>query len=375
MSSDCTLHIVSFDNPYPPNYGGVIDVFYKLKSLHEVGFRIHLHAFEYGRIPAKQLNQFCVEVTYYQRRNFVNPFIGGLPYIVNTRNSPDLLDQLLKDEAPILFEGLHTCYFLTHPALAKRKKFVRMHNIEHDYYSKLEAVERNFFKKYFFSKEAQRLKEFEQVLSHADRILAISPGDTTNLLTRFANVTYVPAFHSNGAVTSKTGKGRFALYHGKLSVGENDEAAKFLVEKVFSKVNIPFFIAADRPSAALKALVAGHQHIKLFDKLSTEQISELMQEAHVNIIPTFQSTGIKLKLINVLFQGRFVLANDLMVQNTGLQSLCSVANSPEDMIGQLNLLMNQDFDEGLIEHRARVLSAGFANQANAQLLKSLIQWA
>ena len=35
------LHIISFDVPYPANYGGVIDVFYKLKALHAEGIKIH----------------------------------------------------------------------------------------------------------------------------------------------------------------------------------------------------------------------------------------------------------------------------------------------------------------------------------------------
>jgi len=42
------LHIVSFDVPYPANYGGVIDVFYKLKALHSLGIEIYFHVFEYG---------------------------------------------------------------------------------------------------------------------------------------------------------------------------------------------------------------------------------------------------------------------------------------------------------------------------------------
>ena len=29
------LHIISFDVPYPANYGGVIDVFYRVKALTE----------------------------------------------------------------------------------------------------------------------------------------------------------------------------------------------------------------------------------------------------------------------------------------------------------------------------------------------------
>ncbi|MES2780729.1 MAG: glycosyltransferase family 1 protein [Bacteroidota bacterium] len=370
--SSLKLHIVAFDNPYPPNYGGVIDVFYKLKHLHAAGVKIYLHAFEYGRKPARELNQFCEKVFYYQRRNFVNPFIGSLPYIVNTRNSEELLQNLGKDHHPILFEGLHTCYFLTHPKIASRKKIVRMHNIEHEYYEKLEEVERNFFKKYFFSKESQRLKEFEQTLATADLILAISPNDETYLKSKFQHTRYLPAFHPNDAVTSISGAGRYILYHGKLSVGENDEAAKFLVEHVLSKLDIPFYIVGDKPSAMLKALAEQHSHIKIFDHLSTEQISELIQQAHINILPTFQNTGIKLKLINVLFQGRFVLANQLMVANTGLESLCTVANTADEMVRQIKVLMKQEFTPAMIASRVQKLDEMFNNTHNAVSLKALI---
>lgn len=362
------LHIVSFDNPYPPNYGGVIDVFYKLKHLHAAGVKIYLHAFEYGRKPAKELNQFCEKVFYYQRRNFVNPFIGSLPYIVNTRNSEELLKNLLHDKHPILFEGLHTCYFLNHPKLANRKKIVRMHNIEHEYYEKLEGVERNFFKKYFFSKESQRLKVFEDILHSANLILAISPNDQTYLSTQFKHTTYIPAFHPNDRVTAIPGKGDYVLYHGKLSVGENDEAAKFLVEHVFSRLKIPFYIVGDKPSSMLKALVQLHPHIKIFNHLSTEQISELIQKAHINILPTFQNTGIKLKLINVLFQGRFVLANQLMVTNTGLEKLCNIADTADDMINAIKQLMKTEFTAEVIEERKKLLSQLFDNNQNAKML-------
>ncbi len=372
MLSDKKLHIVSFDNPFPPNYGGVIDVFYKLKALHEAGVEITLHVFEYGRKPASQLNKFCKKVYYYQRRNFVNPFIGTLPYIVNTRNSVELLDNLLTDDAPILFEGLHTCFFLNHPKLASRKKLVRMHNIEHEYYEKLESVERNFFKKYFFTKEATRLREFENILMNAQSVLAISPNDSEALQQRYSNVQYVPAFHSNDEMISLTGKGRYALYHGKLSVGENDEAARFLIDKVFCKLDYPFYIAGYKPSANLKAIIEQYPHIKLFDQLSTEQISELIQHAHINVLPTFQNTGIKLKLINVLFQGRFVVANDLMVKNTGLEKLCTQANTPEEFIEKVTFLMTQTFTQEDINQRKQKLNAMFSNTESAKAILTLL---
>ena len=60
--------MISFDIPYPPNYGGVVDVFYKLKALSQCGVKIILHCFEYGRSHSEKLNELCAEVNYYPRK-------------------------------------------------------------------------------------------------------------------------------------------------------------------------------------------------------------------------------------------------------------------------------------------------------------------
>ena len=65
------LHIVSFDVPFPTNYGGVIDVFYKLKALHKQGVEIYLHVYEYGIGEQKELLNYCKEVFYYPRNSFI----------------------------------------------------------------------------------------------------------------------------------------------------------------------------------------------------------------------------------------------------------------------------------------------------------------
>ena len=39
--SDMKLNVVSFDIPYPPDYGGVIDIYYKIKALNSAGIKIH----------------------------------------------------------------------------------------------------------------------------------------------------------------------------------------------------------------------------------------------------------------------------------------------------------------------------------------------
>ena len=100
------IHIVSFDIPYPANYGGVIDVFYKLKSLHELGWKIHLHCFMYGRKKASTLAEYCERVTYYPRDISKSKLFLKLPYIVSSRNNKHLLEALLENKDAILFEGL-----------------------------------------------------------------------------------------------------------------------------------------------------------------------------------------------------------------------------------------------------------------------------
>ena len=112
-TSDKHLHIVSFDIPYPANYGGVIDVFFRIKALSERGVKIHLHCFEYGREHSEYLESFCYSVNYYKRDTKLTKIFSSLPYIVCSRNSEELLNNLKKDDYPILLEGLHCCMLLT----------------------------------------------------------------------------------------------------------------------------------------------------------------------------------------------------------------------------------------------------------------------
>jgi hypothetical protein len=63
-----SLHIISFDVPFPPDYGGVMDVYYKMKALSEEGVRIILHCYEYGRKASSELTFLADEVYYYPRK-------------------------------------------------------------------------------------------------------------------------------------------------------------------------------------------------------------------------------------------------------------------------------------------------------------------
>ncbi|MBI1306099.1 MAG: glycosyltransferase [Bacteroidetes bacterium] len=366
------LHIVSFDVPYPANYGGVIDIFYRITALAEAGVKIHLHCYQYGRSESAMLEGLCESVQYYRRKVFKNPIYNTKPYIVASRNSTALIENLTQDNYPILFEGLHCTYYLADERLKDRFKIVRTHNVEHDYYRHLEKVESNFFKKFFFRKEAERLKRYESVLKNANLIAAISTNDTYHFDRKYGNTIWLPPFHVNNEVSTQSGLGKFILYHGNLAVGENNEAAVYLVKKVLSSLNFPAVIAGNNPSDELTELVSQFDHITLKSQITSEEINHLISDAQINLLHTNQSTGIKLKLINSLFMGRHCIANRKMIKDTGLEDLCVQADNSTQYKKYIQDLWEVELTEEAIRERQKILNQHFNNSNNIEILLQAI---
>jgi hypothetical protein len=368
------LHLVAFDIPYPPDYGGVIDIYFKIKAFHDNGIKVHLHCFQYCRPQAAELYKVCESISYYKRQVSKTNLLNRKPYIVVSRSSDELLKNLCRNNYPVLFEGLHCCYYLNDPALLKRKKIVRAHNIEHNYYHNLAKVEKDIFRKYYFNNEARKLRRFEKILSYADGIAAISPNDFDYFSDKYGSARIVSAFHPNEKVDIRDGTGKFALYHGSLDVGENNEAALFLVNKVFNNSDFPLIIAGNKPSAGLiNAISLSGDNIVLKDNISVSEIYRLVRDAQVNILPTFQATGIKLKLLASLFNGRHCIANSFMVANTGLESLCYVMDKPDDIKKELKRIFNLPFTKADIHVREQTLNnSRFSNKHNIDQLIGML---
>jgi hypothetical protein len=355
-----TFHVIAFDVPYPPNYGGVIDVFYKLKHLHQAGATIHLHCYHYGRDEATELLKYCKTVTYYKRNTKnVTLHLSLTPFTVLTRRSKTLEENLLKDNHPILFEVLHTCYLLNDSRFEKRIKLYRHSNIEHEYYKQLAQSEKSFLKRLYLYIEAFKLKRFESIVSKASAILAVNEKDTLYFQNKYPQVKtiFLPSFHNNTEVKSKLGKGEFVLYHGNLSISENYEAAQWLIDNVFTQLpNLPFVIAGKNPPLFLQEKIKKFQNIKLIADPTETEMNNLIETAHVHCLYTNQGTGLKLKLLNVLYGGRFVVCNSIMLNGTsfsknGAMAGVSIVDSASDFIAAIEINFLNSFSEN--EQRAR----------------------
>lgn len=369
---DKHIHIVSFDIPCPANYGGVIDVFFKLKALAERGYKIHLHCFEYGREHSPRVEAVCESVNYYKRNMWLGQILNSIPYIVKSRISESLIQNLLKDDYPIILEGLHSCGVLLDKRMAGRKIFVRAHNVEHDYYQYLAETEKSFRKRTFLRMESAKLRRFEPILAKASGILAISQKEYEYFKQKYDNVYLIPAYDGFDKVDIMEGMGDYVLYHGNLEVSENYNAAGFLINEVFKGSDVKLKIAGMNPPKHLVACAEKVPNVELIVNPDDEQLQNLISNAQINILVTAQSTGLKLKLLNALYNGRYCVVNDKMVEGLDVEGLCYVANTADEMKAVVADLMSKPFDAEKIAHRKSRMDDFYSSSRNTDKLVELL---
>ena len=368
--TDQHIHIVSLDVPYPADYGGAIDIYYRIQALHKLGYKITLHCYEYGRGKAQgALEAYTETCHYYIRKKPLVDWLSGTPFIVKTRSDKHLLENLQKDNHPILFEGLHTTFFLADERLENRTKIVRAHNVEHDYYAEL-AKQATGAKKIFFQSEARKLEKYEPVLKHADHILAIQQNDLEHFKTFHKSVHLLPASLPTMSDSVFVETEPYCLFHGNLSVPENENAVRWIVNTL-STARLNLVIAGKNPSDELKKLCQEHS-VKLVSNPDQATMDALIQKARVHVLYTNQPTGLKLKLLQALNTSGHVLVNDKMIAGTQLENLCAVENEKDAFRAKAIELINSQPLQEDFDRRQEFLNTRFNTEKNCALFAKLI---
>ena len=364
------LHIITHDVPWPADFGGVIDQFYKIKTLYQYGVKIHLHCFVNKRPPQDELKKYCETVSYYKRHTGIRHFSFSIPYIVSSRKNNELLKNLSKDNYPVLMEAIHSSYYLYAGELTNRIGLVRLHNAEFEYYHHLAMYEKNVFKKYYYNHESRLLKKYEKKLAEKVKIAALSGQDVEvyQHLFKANNIIHLPLFLPYLNAAGKEGIGCFCLYHGNLSINENEEAAIWLLQNVFNDIKIPFVITGKNPSQKLEFLAHQQPHTCLVANPSDKELHDMIAKAQINILPSFNNTGIKLKLLNALYNGRHCLVNKAGVEGSGLNRLCAIAEDADDFKTAIQYLYAIPYTNEENEKRQLLLQQLYNNQKNADKL-------
>lgn len=366
------LHIVALDAPAPPDYGGVFDLYYKVPALAKKGYNIHLHYFSYkqGR-SANGLEPYCVSINSYKRAPFLISLFTFRPYIVGSRIKKELISNLNIDKAPVLLEGIHCAGLIPH--IRKDKKIIlRLHNDEAIYYKSLFYADNNIFRKLYFGYEYVALEKFQNRINKNILIVGVSTSDLEIFKNKynFKNLRFIPCFLPWQTVVSQVGRGSYCLYQGNMEVSENIQAVKWLQENVFASLKLPLIIAGKNARALPDKLSISH-NTQIVSDPTDQQLSELIQNAHINILPSLNKTGVKLKLLHALYEGRFCISNNNGIQGSGIRNGVYIADTSEDMISLITSLFEKAFTQQDIILRKQVLEL-YNNELNADRLIAIL---
>ncbi len=365
------LHIVCLDVPWPADYGGAIDMMNRIREMKAAGILIHLHYFSYNeRGTPKELDAFCESVHVYERKTGRKGLSPSLPYIVASRMNQELLERLNQDQHPILLEGIHCTGLLSSLERANRKIIVRIHNDEGIYYKELARATSSWIKKLYFRRESKLLQRYTAELPKDCVYACVSETDRERFHSEYKlpQVKHIPTFPGWQHVEGVEGLGNLCLYHGNLSVAENEEAAIWLLRNVFNKIKLPFVIAGKKPSEKLIRLAHIYQHSCIVADPSDKELDDLIRKAHINILPCFnkETTGIRLKLLHALYDGRHCVVNPEMVKGTGLEDACHIGSTGDAIASILMQLHHHPFTEEELRLRRELLLIQFDNKKNNQ---------
>ena len=336
------IQIVTFNTPFPANYGGVIDVFYKVKALHQLGIKIHLHTFYDDRNQLDELQNYCENIYLYKRKKSLWKYLSTLPFAISSRTSKVLIERLKSNTAPILFESLKSLYPLTKVDFSQRVG-IRCQNIEHLYTLGLYKSEKNWLKKIAFYAESKKLNRIQHLYKKADFLFTISNHEQNYFSHNFKTKSeLLPVFHGNTKINSKPGFGKYALYHGDLSIADNIKSALFIIS-VFKELKHQLIIASSSIPKNIISFIDNSQHIKFVVISNNNHLQDLINNAHINTLYSFQQSGTKLKVFNALFNGRHCIVNSNMVDDENILSICQVVENKSNYKKIVNELFDQPF--------------------------------
>ncbi len=348
-------------------------MYYKIKALYEMGIKIHLHCFV-DQIPEMidpEIRKSTENVFVYKKKKSPLLYFSGVPFAAAIRNSETLLKNLKKIKAPILFEGLQTTYIVKFLKDYGHHLYLRHHNNEAEYYKGLSLSEKNLLKKVIYRIESLKYTGYQKkLLKSFKTVFCLSEKEYHEVETYSKNARLIHIFHGNKSVKQLGKKGNYFLFHGDLTTADNKKALNETIDLFKNLPQYKLLIASDRAGEDIKRKIASADNISLTPIQTTENLHHLLENAHANILLSYQNSGTKVKLFNTLYNSRFVIINKNITDDPALISLCLYGADMSEIRQQILTSAERDYDTA--ENRREVLEKKHSDNAKAEEMAAII---
>lgn len=367
------INIVSFNNPFPPKYGGIIDVYYKVEALNKIGYQIHMHCFV-KEIPThyEELSKITASISFYLAEPKWYHFFSNLPLSIISRGNKGLVDNLTKNDAPIIFESLKSTCLMNDYRLKKRFKILRLHNIEQNYFKGIAKSETNLFKKLMFFIEVSKYKKYDFNILNFQKVFTLSKYENSYIQEKYNNGVYIPVFHGNKEVVELSEFGNYSIFHGDLTTSDNRKVALFLIDVFKDLPNYKLIIASGFGKDFILKAIGNCKHIEHVEIKDFLHLKYLLNNAHISISWSFQKSGTKLKLLNSLFNSRHNIVNEHIIDDDAVFPLCNRVASKVDLIDKVKYLHTIPYKKDQYLLKKEILAQTFSDENNAKLIDSIL---
>lgn len=321
--------------PYPANTGGRNVMWNRLKSLaqnNEV-YLFSISESDEDIENVKKIEQQFKEIRLYQRNRNISTLVRSLiePYPCLSRWNENLksdLDDMFNDIKPdfVIVEFPQMIGILPNCIKESNRVILEQHNIEYRALRSIAVGDEPLLKKLAYRIVANQMEKYESKIYSANFIKMytfVSREEkrffeekyhltNTLLMPIGANITSFPQItHSHNI-----------LFVAKMSYQPNEDAALFLVKKVFpiikeKIVDAKLYLVGKDPSEKLRSSINSEDIIVTG---TVDNLDEYYNLADLVVVPIMSGGGVNVKLIEALGHGKFVVTTSKGIEGTDFHS-------------------------------------------------------
>lgn len=384
--------------PYPLRDGEVIAIHQLTRGFYEAGQKVTVaaintkkHFFPPDELPVE--NQEFADFHSVLLDTDVNwwdafrTLFTGDSYNIQRFVSPDferLLSAILRenDFDIVQLEGLYLLpYLLSVRKFSKAKIVLRAHNIEHLIWERNSKIAKPGAKKWYLQTLAARMKEFEIYhLNSCDALVPISDVDAARFVELGCKLpihTSQVGMNLNGETdeTEEVTANPSICYIGSMDWLPNREGIEWFLDKVWPKVQSQF--------PELKFFVAGRNFPSDFpDKVykNVEMVGEVensrafIRSKSIMIVPLFSGSGIRVKILEAMAEGRTVISTTIGVEGIGAvnEEHILIADDADAFARQIKRCLKEpDFCHTIAENGRNFVKHHFDNKV---IVKDLLNF-
>lgn len=321
---------ITAEFPYPPNSGGRIYTWQRIKYLSKNNDIFLFSIIDDG--DRKYLNDDVVKNTFrkvntYKRKNKIIQAIKGIsyPFSVATRRNEEMFNDISK----LIKTGNIDLVVIDHPQMlincdmnSKVPKVLTQHNIEYQAFESMYKNSNNFVNKIIYKREHNLMKQFEERYYKSNKISAysfISEEDKKYFEEEYKNTNtiLIPPGVDEININSNKKDGYNIVFTGKMDYEPNVQAMKWFSKEIFPSINneIPdakLYIVGKNPTEYIQSLSS--ENIVVTG--TVESIEQYLKLANIVVIPLLSGGGVKIKLMEALQYGNIVVSTSKGTEGT-----------------------------------------------------------